>query len=79
MQTKVKNKDEIAAMRESGRMLGTVLNLLVKSVAVGMTTKQLSDIAAVELEKLGGKPSFLGYQGFPEVLCVSLNQEVVAE
>lgn len=77
MKTKVKTQDEIAAMRESGRMLGTVLNLLVKTAAAGMTTMELNNVAATELEKLGGKASFLGYQGFPEVLCVSLNQEVV--
>lgn len=77
MQTKIKTADEILAMRESGRMLGSVLNVLVRSVAVGMTTKELNDIAASELKKLGGEPSFLGYQGFPEVLCVSLNEEVV--
>ncbi|MBC7708333.1 type I methionyl aminopeptidase [Polaromonas sp.] len=77
MQTKIKTAAEIEAMRESGSMLGTVLNILVKSAAVGMTTKQLNDIAAYELKRLGGAPSFLGYQGFPEVLCVSLNEEVV--
>ncbi|MDL2342253.1 MAG: type I methionyl aminopeptidase [Patescibacteria group bacterium] len=77
MQTKVKTASEIAAMRESGRMLGTVLNILVKQAAVGMTTQELNDIAAAELKKLGGKPSFLGYQDFPAELCVSLNEEVV--
>ena len=76
-QTQIKSAPEIVAMRESGRILGTVLNLLVKSAAVGMTTQELNDIAAAELKKLGGKASFLGYQDFPAVLCVSLNEEVV--
>ncbi len=77
MQTKIKTSAEILAMRESGQLLGTVLNLLVKRVAVGMTTQALNDIAAQELKALGGEPSFLGYQNFPAVLCVSLNEEVV--
>lgn len=77
MQTKVKSTDEIASIRESGRMLGTVLNTLVKAAEPGMTTLELNNIAAEELKKLGGEPSFLGYQGFPAVLCVSLNEEVV--
>lgn len=77
MQTKVKTATEISAMRESGRMLGSVLEVLKASVAVGMTTQALADIAARELKALGGEPSFLGYQGFPDVLCVSLNEEVV--
>jgi methionyl aminopeptidase len=77
MQTKVKTAAEIKAMRESGRMLITVLTLLLKQVTAGMSTKDLALMAARELESLGGKPTFLGYQGFPDVLCVSLNNEVV--
>ncbi len=64
-------------MRESGRMLATVLDILSKKAAVGMTTKDLANIAAAELKKMGGTPAFLGYQGFPDVLCTSINQEVV--
>ena len=71
MLTTVKNPAEIAAM------LATVLNILSKQATVGMTTKDLANIAAVELNKLGGAPAFLGYQGFPDVLCTSINQEVV--
>jgi methionyl aminopeptidase len=64
-------------MRESGRMLATVLSVLKPKVAPGITTKELADIARTELEKLGGTPSFLGYQGFPDVICISVNDEVV--
>lgn len=77
MYTQVKTASEIVAMRESGRMLATVLDSLKKQVAVGMSTKDLANIASKELELLGGKPAFLGYQGFPDVLCVSVNSEVV--
>ena len=64
-------------MRVSGRMLATVLNLLKNEVKAGMTTKQLAQMAAVELRKLGGKPAFLGYMDFPDVICISVNDEVV--
>lgn len=77
MQTKIKTAAEITTIRESGHLLGTVLNILVASAAVGMTTQELNDIAASELKKLGGQPSFLGYQDFPAELCISLNEEVV--
>ena len=77
MTTRIKTKHELAAMREGGRMLATVLAVLQKRLQPGMSTKDLAVIAAEELEKLGGQPSFLGYQGFPEVLCVSVNDEVV--
>ena len=77
MVTKVKTAREIAAMREGGQMLAAVLKVLQARLEVGMTTKELSDLAAAELQGLGGEPAFLGYQGFPEVLCVSVNEEVV--
>lgn len=77
MFTRVKTKSEIEAMHSSGRMLATVLGDLKKYIKVGMTTQDLADYAAQELKGLGGKPAFLGYYGFPDVLCVSINEEVV--
>lgn len=77
MQTRIKTDTEIVAMRESGRMLAQVLKLLRRKVAPGLNTKALADAATTELKALGGQPAFLGYQGFPDVLCVSLNDEVV--
>jgi methionyl aminopeptidase len=77
MYTRVKSTDELAAMRESGRMLATVHQVLARQIAVGMTTQELDSIAADELKRLGGKPAFLGYHGFPASLCVSVNDEVV--
>lgn len=64
-------------MRESGRMLATVLEAVTSHVTSGMTTKEIADFAAKELKALGGKPAFLGYQGFPDVICISVNDEVV--
>jgi methionyl aminopeptidase len=77
MFTKVKTQNEINLMRKSGKMLAQVLDILEKELKPGMSTKDLSNIAAKELKKLGGQPTFLGYQGFPDVLCVSLNDEIV--
>jgi len=77
MMTRVKTASELAAMRDSGRMLATVLQLLKTKLEVGQSTKHLSDIAAEELKKLGGEPAFLGYQGFPDIICISVNEEVV--
>lgn len=75
--TRIKTASELEAMRESGRMLGAVLNILSQDVAPGMTTRDLDARAASELQAMGGTPAFLGYQGFPGVLCVSVNNEVV--
>jgi methionyl aminopeptidase len=77
MMTKVKTQDEIANMRESGRMLAAVLDVLKSAVEPGMSTKDVANIAKRELEALGGRPAFLGYQGFPDVICISVNDEVV--
>ena len=77
MQTRVKTASEISAMRDSGRMLATVLDVLRTKLAPGLTTKQLAEEAARELKALGGEASFLGYQGFPDVICISVNNEVV--
>ena len=77
MFTKVKTNAEIEAMRTSGNMLATVLQHLRQEVKAGQTTKDLANLAAARLEELGGKPAFLGYQGFPDVSRISVNDEVV--
>lgn len=77
MYNRVKTPTEIDNMRQSGRMLAQVLDHLKHQTKAGLTTKQLASIAAVELRKLGGQPAFLGYQDFPDVLCVSVNDEIV--
>jgi methionyl aminopeptidase len=77
MMTRVKTEAEIAAMRESGKMLATVLQFLKPKAVPGISTKELADLAGAELKKLGGEPAFLGYQGFPDVICISVNSEVV--
>jgi len=73
----IKSDEEIAAMRQAGKIATTVLEVLKLHVRPGMKTKELDVIAARELERLGAKPSFKGYQGFPANLCVSVNDEIV--
>jgi methionyl aminopeptidase len=68
--------NEITAMRESGRMLATVLDVISAEIKAGMTPKDASSIAGRELEKLGGKPAFKGFEGFPDIICISTNNEV---
>ncbi len=77
MLTRVKTPAEIRAMRESGAMLATVLAALKPKVVPGVSTEELADYARSELKALGGQPTFLGYQGFPDVICISVNDEVV--
>jgi methionyl aminopeptidase len=73
----IKSDREIAVMRRAGRIVATVLGILAKELRAGMKTKELDAIAARELARLGAKPSFKGYRGFPANLCVSVNDEIV--
>ena len=77
-----KTEAEIEAMRESGRMLATVLDILVRQLSPGIKSKDLAVVAAAELKSLGGEPAFLGVESpgrgpaFPDVVCISINEEV---
>lgn len=73
---RLKSSQELDAMRDSGRMLAKVLNHLKKNTEQGITPKDLALIARKELSSLGGEPAFLGYQGFPDVICISVNDQV---
>ncbi|TVR66071.1 MAG: type I methionyl aminopeptidase [Spirochaetaceae bacterium] len=74
---RIKTSRQLAGIRESCRLLGTVLETLESSVAPGITTEYLDEIARREISALGGTPAFLGYQGFPGALCTSINEEVI--
>lgn len=77
MFNRVKTVQEIQAMREGGKILATILNELKTHVRAGTSTKDLADYAARRLKENKAEPVTLGYQGYPDVLCVSLNDEVV--
>jgi methionyl aminopeptidase len=64
-------------MRKAGLVVADTLQLLKQSAQVGMTTLELNEIAVANLAKHGAKSSFLGYHGFPAVICASVNEEVV--
>jgi methionyl aminopeptidase len=76
MMNSVKTAPEIEAMRDSGQMLATVLELLRQKSAPGLTPKDMSALAKQELRRLGGEPAFLGFYGYPDIICISVNNEV---
>jgi methionyl aminopeptidase len=73
----VKSAREVAVMREAGRVVARVLEVLAGQLRPGMKTMELDEIAAREVARQGAKPSFKGYRGFPANLCVSVNDEIV--
>ena len=77
MMIPVRNEKEIECMRESNRRLGIMLDELTDLIKPGVTTAYLNEQAEKLIEKLGGKPNFLNYEGFPASICTSVNDEVV--
>jgi methionyl aminopeptidase len=77
MQNRIKTPREIKAMRHGGQLLAAVLDTLKEAVEPGMSTKDLAEIAKREIKGTGGIPTFLGQYGFPDVICISLNDEIV--
>ena len=64
-------------MRRAGKVVREVLELVRGLVKPGVTTLDLENAAEARLAELGVKAAFKGYHGFPCVLCVSVNSEVV--
>lgn len=78
MHTKVKTGIEINNIRRSGRILKEINEFVMQNTKVGMSTKDIADIAAKMLSKYkNAKPVFLNYYGFPHVMCVSVNEQVI--
>lgn len=73
----IKTDEQIALMRESGKLTKNVLDLIGRSIKAGMTTKDLDKIAYDYIKSCGAVPSFLGYSGYPASICASIDQMVV--
>lgn len=73
----IKSSPEIAKMRESAKIVATVLKEIESMVKPGMTTAELDAYAEDKIRQMGATPSFKGYYGFPASICASVNQEVV--
>ncbi len=73
----LKNATQIAKLREANLIVEDVLDTLEEAAAAGMSTWDLDQIAAKRLKQLKGESAFLGYRGYPAVLCASVNQVVV--
>ena len=73
----LKSDEEIAIMREAGRIVAQVLQILAREVRPGLVVKELDEIVRREYAKRGVTPTFLGYHGYPATVCVSVNDEVV--
>jgi len=77
MSIQLKSPAEIAKLREANLIVNDVLDTLEAAAKPGMTTWELNDIADKRMKQLKGQSAFLGYHGYPAVLCTSVNEVVV--
>ncbi len=73
----VMTASQTVRMRESGRIVRRVLEGIRNGVRPGMRTSDLDRMAREIIRSEKGRPSFLGYRGYPAAVCVSLNSVVV--
>jgi methionyl aminopeptidase len=72
-----RSPDDIAAMRKAGRVVAEMHECIRAVVRPGVTTEQLDAVARDVLERRGATSNFLGYHGYPAVICTSPNEVIV--
>ncbi|HAS17099.1 MAG TPA: type I methionyl aminopeptidase [Nitrospiraceae bacterium] len=73
----LKSSQEIERIRTAGAVVAGALEELKKRIYPGITTRELDKRAEEFLIKKGGTPAFKGYKGYPDTICISINEEVV--
>ena len=73
----VRNDEEIELLRENALLVSRTLAEVAKHVKPEVTTLELDSLAEQFIRDHGAVPGFLGYKGFPNTLCISVNSAVV--
>jgi methionyl aminopeptidase len=73
----IKSPQELAQMREAGRIVAEALALVESLLQPGVSTLELDSRVEDLIRSRGGVPAFKGYRGFPGSICASVNEEVV--
>ena len=68
---------DIDLMKESGRIVRLALEEMKSFIEPGVSTREIEAVGRKIIEAEGATPSFLGYNGYPAAVCVSINNEVV--
>jgi methionyl aminopeptidase len=74
---RLKNSSQIDGIRKSCALLSRLFDTVGPLVRPGVTTIELDEAARRFIEAHGGKPAFLGYEGYPASLCVAPNEVVI--
>jgi len=72
-----RSPEEIAKMRKAGKVVAEMLSETRLAIKAGVTTRELDQVAREVLERRGARSNFLGYHGFPAVICTSPNNMIV--
>ncbi|WP_029608716.1 type I methionyl aminopeptidase [Mycoplasma simbae] len=72
-----KNQSEIENITKSCQILAEVKQVVYDHIRPGVSLKELDTIAFNETIKRGAKPAFLGLYGFPNTMCISVNEELI--
>ncbi|NPA35633.1 MAG: type I methionyl aminopeptidase [Chlorobi bacterium] len=73
----LKTDEEIELMRESNLLVARTLAEVARHIKPGVSTLELDKVAEKFIRDNNGVPGFLGYHGFPNTLCTSVNEQVV--
>ncbi|MDR2563808.1 MAG: type I methionyl aminopeptidase [Prevotellaceae bacterium] len=73
----VRNDEEIELLRENALLVSRTLAEVAKHIKPEITTLELDRLAEQFIRDHGAEPGFLGYRGFPNTLCISVNSVVV--
>ncbi len=73
----IKSEREIELLKIAGEIVGKTHNYMKQFIKPGITTKELDDLAGEFIISQGATPSCKGYEGYPNNICVSVNDEVV--
>src|SRR6266581_7631 len=77
MRIYLKNEDDVRKMREVNLVVSAILDACSAAVKPGASTWELNDVAEREIARHKVKSAFLGYHGYPAVLCTSVNSVIV--
>ena len=72
-----RSPDELAMMRQAGKVVAEMHARIREALRPGVSTLDLDRIGREVLEQHGARSSFLGYHGFPAVICASPNDMIV--
>jgi methionyl aminopeptidase len=72
----LRSRQQIAKMREAGRLVAETFELLRSHVRPGVSTRELDQIAEKHIRSRGAIPAYKGYNGFPATICVAVNNVI---